>query len=124
MRRIVFREKLRIFLKSRSATSCICDDRVKIGGQKNVLIRARQIAGDIPNPCVRCERAATDLIARDDHFTAIGLQDANGGSIQLAECDLRDAAREKSDAGAADSLGWKRLAEIREKEIRIDLGHQ
>src|SRR5580704_16694146 len=73
---------------------------------------------------MRCERAATDLITRDDYFAAVGLENANGGSIQLAERDLRDAARKKRDAGATRPLGGKRLAKFREKEIRIDLRHQ
>src|SRR3984957_15969918 len=124
MRRVVFREKFGVFLKSRSATGCIGDDGIEVCGQKNILIRARQVSGDVADTGVRPERATAYLITRDDYFAAIGLENANGCSIEFAERDLRDASRKKRDTRAARPFGWKRLAKLREKEIRIDLRHQ
>src|SRR5579862_6583361 len=124
MRRVAVGEKFVVFLESRPTTRRIGDDGIEACGQKDILIRPRQVASDIADTGMRCERAATDLITRDDYFAAVGLENANGGSIQLAERDLRDAARKKRDAGATRPLGGKRLAKFREKEIRIDLRHQ
>src|SRR5579864_9635749 len=124
MRRVAFLEEFGIFLERGSAACGIGNDGVEVRGWKNFLVRARQIASDVPDSGVRGQRATADLIARYDDFTAIGLQDANRGSIEFTERDLRNTARKKRDARAARPLGRKRLAQFREKEMRIDLRHQ
>ncbi len=77
----------------------------------------RQIACDVAHPGVSRQRATADLLRRDDDFTAIGLQDADGCAVEIAECYLRHATREKRNARALRPLGLKRLSKISEKEI-------
>ncbi len=124
MRWVAVGEKFGVLLESGPAARGIGDNGIEVCGQKNILIRARQVASDVADTGVRRERATAYLITRDDYFAAIGLENANGGSIQLAERDLRDASRKKRNARAARPFGGKRLAKLREKEMRIDLRHQ
>ncbi len=66
------------------------------------------------------ERAAAKLVFWDDHFAAVGGEDADGGFVELRECDVGDASGEKRDAGAAGAGGGKRGAEAAVEKIVVD----
>src|SRR5229473_8266216 len=69
---------------------------------------------------MRGERAAAELVFWDDHFAAVGGEDADGGFVELRECDVGDASGEKRDAGAAGAGGGKRGAEAAVEKIVVD----
>ena len=91
---------------------------------KRSEIGAREIASHIAHSGMRRERAAAGLSGGHDDFAAVRLQDANRGAIEFAESDLRDASGEERHARAARALRRKRLPEIVEEKVRVDLRKQ
>ena len=92
----------------------------KSSAGKAAKIRAREIAGHVAHAGVSGQCAAADLSGGHDDFAAVGLQHADGGAVEFAEGDLRDAAREERDARAALALRRKGLAKVREEKFRVD----
>src|SRR5260370_17628470 len=94
-----------VFLEGGTAAGGVGDDGVEVFAKKCGEIVAREFASGIANAGVGGERAAAKLIFWDDHFAAVGGEDADGGFVELRECDVGDASGEKRDAGAAGAGG-------------------
>src|SRR5260370_30846565 len=99
-----------VFLEGGTAAGGVGDDGVEVFAKKCGEIVAREFASGIANAGVGGERAAAKLIFWDDHFAAVGGEDADGGFVELRECDVGDASGEKRDAGAAGGGGGEPLA--------------
>src|SRR6266851_9333007 len=109
-----------VFLEGGTAAGGVGDDGVEVFVKKCGEIVAREFASRIAKAGMRGERAAAELIFRDDHFAAVGGEDADGGFVELRECDVGDASGEKRDAGAAGAGGGKRGAEAAVEKIVVD----
>src|SRR5229473_7334695 len=110
-----------VFLEGGTAAGGVGDNGVEVFAKKCREIVPREFASGIANAGVGGERAAAELIFRDDHFAAVGGEDADGSFVELRESDIGDAAGEERDAGAARAGGGKRGAEAAvEKVVVVD----
>src|SRR5229473_5143325 len=109
-----------VFLERGAAAGGVGDDGVEVFARKCGEIVAREFASGIANAGVDGERAAAELILGDDHFAAVGGEDADGGFVELGESDVGDAAGEEGHAGAARAGGGKRRAEMAVEKVVVD----
>jgi len=65
-------------------------------------------------------RRRPKLFLGDDDFAAVGGEDADSGFVELEKSDIRNAAGEEGDAGAARTGGGKGQAEAAEEKIVVD----
>jgi hypothetical protein len=109
-----------VFLERGAAAGGVGDDGVEVFTKKRGEILSREIASGIANSGVRGERAAAELIFRDDHFAAVGGEYADGGFVELRESDVGDAACKEGHAGPARTGGGKCRAEMAIEKIFVD----
>src|SRR5713226_3269852 len=109
-----------VFLECGTAAGGVGDDGVEVFVKKCGEIVAREFASRIAKAGMRGERAAAELIFWDDHFAAVGGEDADGGFVELRKSDVGDAACKEGDAGVARTGGGKRGAEAAVEKIVVD----
>src|SRR5256885_2785732 len=91
-----------VFLEHGTAASCVGDDGVEVFAKKCGEILSSEIAGTIANARMRSQRAAAKLVLWDDHFAAVGGEDADGGCVALRKSDVGYAAREEATRARRD----------------------
>ena len=79
----VRREKMIVFLERGAAAGGIGDDGVEVFAQEDGEVFSGEVARGIANAGMRGEGAATALSRGDDHFAAVGGEDAKGGFVEL-----------------------------------------
>src|SRR6267378_7086113 len=109
-----------VFLEGGAASGGVGDDGVEVFAKKCREIVAREFASGIAHAGVGGERAAAELVFWNDHFAAVGGEDADGGFVELRESDVGDATREECDAGAARAGGGKRGAEAAVEKVVVN----
>ena len=112
------------FLQHRAATGSIVDDRVKVIRVERGEIPLSQVPRHFANTGVRRQRPAARLSSRHHDLAAIGLQYPNRGAVQIAERDLRDAAREESHPRPPQALCRERLAQLAKEKIGVNARQQ
>lgn len=93
---LVRRKEMIVFLEHGTAASGVGDDGVEVFAKKCGEILSSEIAGTIANARMRSQRAAAKLVLWDDHFAAVGGEDADGGCVALRKSDVGYAAREEA----------------------------
>ena len=96
---LVRRKEMIVFLEHGTAASGVGDDGVEVFAEEMGEILSSEIAGTIANARMRSQRAAAKLVLWDDHFAAVGGEDADGGCVALRKSDVGYAAREEGNAG-------------------------
>jgi len=114
------RKEMIVFLEHGTAAGGVGDDGVEVFAKKCGEILSSEIAGAIANARMRGQRAAAKLVLWDDHFAAVGGEDADGGFVELRKSDVGYAAREEGNAGAARTDGRKRPAEATKEKTVVD----
>ena len=117
---LVRRKEMIVFLEHGTAAGGVGDDGVEVFAEKCGEILSSEIAGTIANARMRSQRAAAKLVLWDDHFAAVGGEDADGGCVALRKSDVGYAAREEGNAGAARTDGRKRPAEAAKEKTVVD----
>ena len=113
-------EQMVVFLERGAAAGGVGDDGIEIVCREGREVLASEVAGDIPESGVDREGTATELSSRDDDFTAICGEDADGCFVEGSEHDVGYAAGEEGYAGTAFALGGVAFAQVLEKKVAIN----
>ncbi len=111
-----------VFLQGCAAAAGVGDDGVEICLQESVDVVACQRACFFATPCVGVEGAAAALGGWDYNFTAVLLEDADGGLVEAGEEDVGDAAAQHCDAILARAFGEEDLAVLLVEAGELSLG--
>src|SRR5208283_2583192 len=117
MLRLVGGEEVIVLLERGAAARGVGEDGVELAAAKRGDVFAGELAGRFAHASMR---GTAKLRAGDDHFAAVGREDANGGFIELREGDIRDASGKEGHARAADALRRKGPAKLLEKETVVN----
>jgi hypothetical protein len=85
----------------RAAACGVGDDGVEVFSKEGGEVLAREITGHVAHSPVSGESAAAQLAGRDDDFTAVGREDADGSLVELCQGNLSEATQPAKKATLA-----------------------